>query len=457
MNSSVEELSSVQRRVTVEIPAAEVDSTLDKLYNTLKKQAKIKGFRPGKVPRSVLEKYYGERMAEQAAEDLIGSVYTQALNDAELQPVSQPDLKFDPPQAGQDFVFKITLDIKPEFELDPASYKGLSLREPDLKVSEEDINARLEELQARQAVLTPVEDDRPAEIGDVVVADYKSFEGDEPLEGGQAENVELELGSGQVQQEIDVALVKAKVGDTVEAKVHYDEKSANPKVAGKDVRFEITVKALKKKVLPELNDEFALSMGPDFDSLDALKERLNKDLDEMYQQQRDAAVRNQILDQIRELGEFELPASLVENEMDSMLEDFKNRLRQSGLDPDAANLNDEHMRKDFRGQAENKVRAGIVMGRIAEIEGIDVTDADVDARLEKLAERTGQPAEVIKQIYIKNNMMDQLAAQVMEENTLQAIKGNATIEKVDPAVFAEENAAKAAKAADEGEGGESAE
>lgn len=436
MKSSVEELSSVQRRITVEIPAAEVTKTLDKLYKTLKSQAKLKGFRPGKVPRSVLEKYYGERMSAQAAEDMITAAYPQALEEAQVQPVAQPDLDHELPKAGEDFVFKITLDVRPEFDLDPESYKGLALKEPKLETTDEVINERLEELRNRQAVLTPVEEERPAAIGDVVVVDYESFDGDEPVEGGQAENVELELGSGQVQQEIEVALVKAKVGDQVSATVSYDAETSNPKLAGKDIRFELKVTALKQKVLPDLDDEFALSLGPDFDSLDALKERIKADVESMYQQQRDAALRTQILDQVRELGQFELPTSLVENEVDSMVEDFINRLKSSGLDPEQANLDQEKFRADFRPQAEKKVRAGIVMGRIADLEEVEVSDADIDAHLEKLSERTGQPAEIIKQIYIKNNMMGDLNAQVLEENTLQAIKANATIEQVDPAELA---------------------
>jgi len=441
MKSSVEELSSVQRRITVEIPAAEVSKTLDKLYKALKSQARLKGFRPGKVPRSVLEKYYGERMSAQAAEEMITAAYPKALEEAEVQPVAQPELDHELPRAGEDFVFKITLDVRPEFELDPESYKGLELKEPKLEVTDEVIGERLDELRDRQAVLTPVKEDRPAAIGDVVVVDYQSFDGDEPVEGGQAENVELELGSGKVQQEIEVALVKAKVGDEVQAVVSYDDQAGNPKLAGKDIRFEIKVTALKEKVLPELDDEFALSLGPDFESLDALKERIKNDVESFYQQQRDAALRTQILDQVRELGDFELPTSLVENEVDAMVEDFKNRLQGSGLDPDQANLDDAKIREDFRPQAEKKVRAGIVLGRIAEMEGVEVTDEDIDAHLEKLSERTGQPAEIIKQIYIKNNMMEDLRAQVLEENTLQAIKAGATIEQVDPADIAPQSPA----------------
>lgn len=433
MKTSMEELSSVQRRVTVEIEAKEVDKTLNQLYNTLKGQAKLKGFRPGKVPRSVLEKYYGERMAAQAAEQMITAAYPEVLAEAELQPVAQPELDHELPEPGKDFVFTVVLDVRPEFELEQSAYQGLALKEPRLEVTDEEIDKRLEELRSRQAVLTPIEEDRPAAIGDVVVVDYESFDGDEPMEGGTAENVELEMGSGQVQKEIEVALIKAKVGEQVQAMVTYDEKGSNPQVAGKEIRFEMTVKGLKEKVLPELDDEFVMSMGPEFDSVDALRERIGQDLDAHFQQQRDAALRTQILDQIRDLAEFELPMSLVNVEIDSMVEDFRNRLKQSGLDPDEANIDDSVMRDGFQEQAEKKVQAGIIMGRIADIEKVEVGEEDIDAHLETISERTGQPAEVLKQIYTKNNMMSELEAQVLEENTLQAIKANATIEQVDPA------------------------
>jgi trigger factor len=443
MKTNVEELSSVQRKLTVTVPAEQVDKTMNDAFKRLGGKVKLKGFRPGKAPRRILEQYYGMQVSLESAEALVSQAYGPALEESGLQPVAQPSLDYDPPQKGQDFSFEVTLDVRPEFELDPEALKKLELKEPDLQVTDEEIDRRLEELRERQAILAPLEEDRPAETGDILVVDYASFNGDEPVEQGEAENVELELGAGQVQEEIEVALVKAKVGDQVSATVNYDDRAANEAVRGKSIRFDITVKAMKKKVLPELDDELAASVSPEFETLDALKERMSQDLEKMYEEQRNGALRDQIMDQIRDLAEFELPGSLVAAEQEELVKRFKDQLKQSGLDPEQANFDDEKLKADFLERAQSTVKAGIVLGRISDLLEIDVGEEDVDAELEKLSGRVGQPAGVIKEIYKKNNMMPDLRSQVLQEKTLQAIKADATITIVDPAELVKETAEKA--------------
>jgi len=442
MKVNIEELSSVQRKLTVEIDAQRVSQLQENMYKKLKRQAKIKGFRQGKVPRAILERYYGPQVAGETAETVIQETYPQALQEAGLEPLARPDFDFEAPEPGQAWTYHVILDVRPEFELDPAAYKGLELKEPDLEVTDEEVESRLDELRQRQAVLVPLEEDRPAAIGDVVVVNYESFVGDEPVEGGAADNVEVELGGGQVQEEIEVALVKTKPGDMVNAEVDYPEESNNPKLAGKTVTFKLLVKDIKTKVLPELDDDFAQSVGPEFESLSVLKERIAGELENGYQEQKDSALRQQILDAIRELGEFELPGSLVEEEAGEMAERFLQRLKSSGMDLGQAALDSERLKNDFRPQAERKVRAGIVLGRIAELEQVEAEDQDVEAEIARMAERVGQSAAVVKDMYSKNNMMPALQAQVLEEKTLQAIKADAKITAVDPAELAQETAEK---------------
>ncbi|MFH1058849.1 MAG: trigger factor [Pseudomonadota bacterium] len=440
MKVNVEELSSVQRRLTVEVPAAEVDKLLDGLFRRLNRQAKIKGFRPGKVPRAILEKYYGPQILAEAAESLIGENYTQALEETKLDPVAKPDFDFDLPAAGQDYNFTVTLDVRPEFELDAGLYKGLKLKEPELAVTDEELGKRLEALAERQAMLAPLEEPRPAQTGDVVIIDYQSFKAGQAVEGGAADNVEVELGKGNVPEEIEVALLRAEPAQEIKTTVHYGDEAGNPALKDADVEFVIQVKDVKRKLMPELDDDFARSISPEFETLDLLKDRIRKDLEEMYQGQRDLAVRNQIMDQIRDLGGFDVPASLVQAEAEEMVNDFKTRLRRQGMDPDQVGLDGDKLLEDFRGQAEKKVRAGIVLGRIADQEQVDVAAEDVDQEIQKMSERMGQPAQIIKEMYIKNNMMPTLHARLLEEKTLQAIRANAIIETVDPAQLANETA-----------------
>ena len=438
MKIDVEELSTVKRGVTVTIPAADVDKTLDQIYGGLKNKVKLKGFRPGKAPRQVLERYYGAQASAEAAEKIIGQAYPDALEQSNLDPVARPDFDFEPPQPGQDFSFTVTLDVRPEFELDPASYKGFELKEPKLEMTDEEMDKRLDALRERQAVLLPMEEDRPAGTGDVVVVNYQSFIGEEPVEGGEAENVEIELGKGQTQEEIEVALVKTKPGDIVEANVEYGQDVSNPQLQGQTVRFKLMVKAIKTKALPELDDDFARTVNPEFDTLESLKDRIKSEMEEVYEEQRETAVRNQILDNIRGLVEFELPESLVKSEIEDMIESFKTRMRRSGMDPDAAGLDEEKMAAEFKEPAEKKVTAGIILGRITELENLEVAEEDEQGEFKRVSERLGQPEEVIREMYIKNNMMPSLRARLLEEKTLQAIKADANIIQVDPAELAQE-------------------
>jgi trigger factor len=447
MKVDVEQVNSVERLLTVEIPAKEVDKAQDNLYKRLKKTARIKGFRAGKVPRSILEKYYAPQVAAETAENLISETYAQALGEAKLEPMARPDFDFEPPQTGQDFVYKVTMDVRPEFEVPEDKFKGLALKEPDLKVTDEEVDNRVTALAENQAVLVPLEEERPSATGDVVVVNYQSFVGDEPLEGGEADNVEVELGKGQVQEEIEIALVKTKPGDMVEAKVDFDANHQDARMAGQTVTFKLLVKEIKTKKLPELDDDFARSVGPEFESMDALKERIKDEMEKAYQRQKDQAVHTQILDQIRDLGEFDLPKTLVRDEAEEMAKGFKQRLSQSGMDPAMAGLDDEKIIADFMPQAEQKVRAGIVLGQIADQLKVEASEEDLDARIAQIAEQVGQPAQVVKEMYTKNNMMDTLNADVMQEKTLQAIKADAKITMVDPAELAKEAEEKAAQQA----------
>ena len=433
MKVNVEELSSVQRRVEVTIPAKDVDNALDGIYKTIGRQVKIKGFRPGKVPRKIMERHYGPQASAEAAENLIGGSYPMALGEAKVEPVARPDFDFSAPQAGEDFVYRVTLDVKPEFELEPEKYKELKLKEPDFKVTDEDVDKHLESLRERQAVTVPLEEERPAAIGDVVVISYSSSMDGEPVEGGEADNVEVELGSGKAQAEIEAALVKAKPGDIVEASVSYGDDAPNPDFKGKDVVFKLVVKELKNKVLPELDDDFAKSVSPEFESLQAIKDRIKADMESTFQEQKDMALKSQIMDALREMAEFELPEGMVDAEAEGMVETVMQRLRQQGMDPEKAGLDLDKIRDDFRPQAEKKVKAGIVLSKISDMEEVQVEEADRDEHFEKLSAQVGQPAKILREMYTKNNMMADLAAQLLEEKTLRAIKADAIIELVDPA------------------------
>jgi len=444
MKVNIEDLSSVKRQVTVEVSASKVNRTLDILYQRLKHQAKIHGFRPGKVPRFILEKYYRGQVIAETAQSLIQEAYPEVLEESKLDPVAQPVFDFfDAPTAGISFVFKIIMDVKPIFELDSTLYKGLKLNKPKLKVTDEEVIYHLNALRDRQATLTPLKEDRSAKIGDVVVADCITYIGQGQIQPDKmTENLEVELGKGLVQKEIELALVKSKLGDQMQVKVDYDKDFPDKQVRGQQVRFELIVKAIKRKILPELNDNFARMVSPEFETLQALKDRITADLIDSYEQLKDQALRPQILDQLRELGQFDMPLSLVKAEVKNIKEDFKNRLRYNGMDPSQDDLDSDKLNEKFQTNAEKKIRSGIVLSRIAELEKVNVNQTDLDAELARLAIRMKQQTEVIRNLYIKNNMMSVLSAYLLEKKTLQIVKANAIIEEINPLELAKKTKGK---------------
>ena len=432
MEIAVQELSPVLRCLKVQIPAQEVTSALTGEFKKIQRESKIRGFRPGKAPLSMIERNYAPQALAQTAESLVERHYTEAFKQCALNPLERPELDFDLPESGKDFEFRLTFDVMPVFELAPEAYRKLKFDVPRLEVGDDDVDNRISLLRERNAPVIPLEDHRPLQKGDLVSIDYQSFMEDKPLSNGTAEGVTVELGQASLMSSIEEALLGAQPGDQVQAIVHNDDNTKDPALRNKDVRYEIKINSLLQKVLPPLDDEFAKSINPEWNSLDDLQVALRQDLTTAAKEQQESALRRQIVDQLNGLGTFELPGSLVKAELEDMLKNFKNQLRRSGLDPEKAGLNEEQLKIQFAPQAERKVRAGLVLSRITEQEEIKVEESDLDEEIARMAQSMHQPPEFIKDFYTKNNMLSSLNAHILEEKTLRIIKDNAIITEKDP-------------------------
>ena len=431
MDFNIEELGPIKRKMHVTVPAETVQSELKELVEGLRKQARLKGFRPGKVPISVVRRMFAAHIEQEVAQKLISNALPEALGKVEQALASQPALEDSHFEEGQPFTFTVSFEVQPEFEV--SGYEGFNLTQEKVNVADEMVDKKLEDLRMAYANTKSIEDDRPLAKGDLAVLDYSAFTEEGPLEGGANPNYQLEVGAGYFNEEFEDALVGLKKNDEKEITVPFQEDHYNPKLAGKQIRFEVKLVDIKEKILPELNDEFAKDLGREgIDSLESLKAKVRDDMVATENRRVESNLRDQIRDKLLELVEFEAPDGMVQQELDAMINNTQFNLRRSGLSMEAMGLSEEKMREDYREEAEKRVKVGLILAKIAKDKAIEVTDQDVEGQIMTVSRDTGQPPEAIRDIYNKNNLMESMTDSLLTEKTLKFITDSANIEYTEP-------------------------
>jgi len=425
MNHEVEELSSTKKRLKVEIPTGVIDDALSAAYRELGKTAKIDGFRKGKAPRHILEKWYGESVNADVIQRLVPEYYIKAVEESRLKPVANPSiedagLKI---RKGQPLTFSATVEVRPDFEL--AEYDGIEIEDEKLEVTGDDINTAIDEMRDMHSTLETVEEDREAARGDFAVIDFEGFVDGTAFEGGKAENYTLELGSGRFIEGFEDQVAGAKKGDSLEVKVRFPDEYRNTDLAGKDAVFKVSLKELKRKVLPELDDEFAkdLRLG---DTVDELKNRVREDILKAKEAELGSRQRAQIVRTLNERNRFDVPASLVDGEYRSMLMRQYQEMVSSGMTPQQYGFDVKDFEQRFRPVAEDRVRASIIVSEIAEKEGIEVKDRDLEEFIAKISAETGHSIKEIKEMYKKREGgMDELRTAAEEDMVMAMLLSRA--------------------------------
>lgn len=431
MKVDVEEVSPVKKVLHVEIPKEDVTQRLNTAYKNLKSSVNLRGFRPGKVPLSILERRFGSQIHAEVSGELIQNSYGKALGEASLKPVGEPSL--DQPQVlekGQPYRYSATVEVCPVLE--DLTLKGLELEERTHTVNDEEVDAQLEVLQKRSAQLRDVEEDRPARDQDIVIIDYEGFKDDKPLEdAGKTDNFQVEIGSGRMLPEFDEQLVGMKANETKEIRVHFPEDYYNRGLAGQDVTFKVTLKEIKEEVLPELDDEFAKDLG-EYETLAALKEAVKEDLEKKYEMETQRQLREQVTDALIAQSEFELPETLIESELAKMVKDAQGMMAQRGVAPDESEEGVKALSEKYRPLAERKVREYILMQKAIEQEGIELTDEMLEKAYEGFADSIGQPVNVIRQFYEKSQEAHEVFKQkALEKEAMEYIIAKANIKTVE--------------------------
>lgn len=436
MQVTVENLSSVKKTLHIEIPEKEITNELDKAYNELKKNAKIKGFRPGKAPRSVLESMFRKDVHADVTSRLIQSSFVEALKETDLNVIGNPQIDPPPLKEKEPYRYDATVEVRPDIE--NIDFKGLPLKKTMYSVQDKEIDTQLEMLRKNVAQLKKIEQDREAIDGDHVMIDYEGLKDGKPfVETQRTENVTLKIGGGKISKEFDAALIGMKPGDDKEIKIEFPADHFNKKLAGLAIDFQVSLKEIREEVLPELDDAFAKKFG-EYQNLDALKAAIVENLTQGYAKRTEQELNEQIFKALLEKTEFEVPESMVEYELDNMIADAERSFSYHNVNMADLGLDREKLVEKYRDTAVKQVRRHLILGKIIDQEGLTLTDEEQEKGFREMAASFNQPVEQIKKFYSENKEnLEFFKHTLLEKNAIGLIIENGKIEEVQPVPEAE--------------------
>jgi trigger factor len=419
-----EDISPVKKAVEVEIPADRIAAVSRTVAAEFGRQAKIPGFRPGKVPPNVVRTRFAKEIEEEVLNRLLPLSFREALQEKDVQPVGDPHLAhIDPLIEGAPLKYRAEFEIRPSFEL--ADYRGLEVSDPKIEVSEQDIEAMIERLR-EQASAYRVETERGIEDGDFVMVDigYAGEGVDEKSESGH-----VRVGEETPLPELHDALRGRKAGDTASFEKSYGEDATNELLRGKNIRHDITVKEVRIQEKPEVTDEFAKSVG-NFENVDEMRQAIRVDILRHREQEVLRAKRNQIGERLLALHQFDVPETLVEEELGKSLQNYARYLASQGVDIDKAQLDWERIGNEFRPEAANRARRSLILEEIAKKEKLVVSDVEVDAEIRRAASEHGRDMAEVKHRLKHDGGYEALRLSLSQDKALDFILKEATLQPV---------------------------
>ena len=415
MSVQVEKLEKNMAKLTVEVPAEEVEKALQAAYMKEKNKISIPGFRKGKVPRAMIEKMYGTGVFfEDAANELIPEAYETAAKESELEIVAQPEIEVTQMDKGTDFIFTATVAIKPEVTL--GDYKGIEVEKKEAEVSEEEITAEIDKAREANSRLITIED-RATEDGDTVIIDFDGYVDGKQFEGGYAEDYTLVLGSHSFIDNFEDQLVGKNLGEDVEVNVTFPEEYHVDDLKGKPAMFKVSVKEIKEKQLPELNDEFAQDVS-DFDTIAEYKDDLKNKIADRKSREAKAKQEDEAIAKIIEDSKMDIPDAMVDTQVNRMVEDFAQRLQQQGLSVEQyfqyTGMTADKIMEEMKPEAVKRIQSRLVLEAVVKAENIETSEEDFEAELKKMAETYKMELDQIKEFmgdYEKKQIKEDLAIQ----------------------------------------------
>ncbi|MDT8443425.1 MAG: trigger factor [Desulfuromonadales bacterium] len=433
MNVKVEDVSSIKKKLSFEVASEQVDKEIRKALQKIGKKAKIKGFRAGKVPEAVLEKYYGGQMEQDVLTSLINATYFKALQEHAIPAVGEPSIvESSGINKGEAFTYEAEVEVKPE--VTAKDYTKLSLEKETFVPDPKAVEGQLEEMRASRSQVE-VADRNAARIGDSVVIDFEGFIGEDAFAGGKGEDYLLELGSGSFIPGFEEQLFGMQRGESKDVEVSFPEDYGQAELAGKPAVFKVVLKEIKEKVVPELDDEFAKEFG--VDTLDELKTQLQTSYEAQEASRIDNDLREKLVSTLIESNPIEVPEAMIAKQLDYMYDNITNRMKSQGMTPEMLGLTPENFRENYRKTAIDQVSGNLILEAIGRQENIVADESEIDAKLEKIAVMANAPVEMVKNYYVGSEARSGLLAQITEEKVVSFLLENAKVKEVAPKKKAE--------------------
>ena len=427
MSLQVEKLEKNMAKLTIEATAEEFEAAVEKAYQKNKNKMNVQGFRKGKAPRKMIEKMYGAGVFyEEAANIVIPEAYGKALDECDLEIVSQPSIDVVQMEAGKPFIFTAEVAVKPEVKL--GTYKGIEVEKTDVEVSDEDVNAEIDRVREQNARTITVED-RAVQDKDMTIIDFEGFVDGEAFEGGKGDHYPLTIGSHSFIDNFEEQLIGVKIGEEVEVNVTFPEDYHQDSLAGKPAMFKVTVHEIKEKQLPELDDDFAQDVS-DCETVDAYKAQVKENLMKKKEEAAKSVKEDAVIGKIVEEAEMDIPEPMIDTQVRQMVDDFAGRMQSQGLSLDQyfqfTGMDPKSFLEQMRPQALKRIQSRLVLEAIVAAENIVATDEDVEKEMEKMAAMYQMDIEKVKELMgeeqkkmLATDLAVQKAAEFAVENAVE--------------------------------------
>jgi len=429
MEVAVEDLSTLRKSLKIGLSSDIVAPKLSASYQKLQNQVSVKGFRKGKIPMKVLEKTYSDRVKVELSETLIQETYFDALAQVKLEAVVHPDIKSYEFNDDGSFEYVAEVEIKPQFEL--GAYKGVEIEHPAIDVSEEEITKSLELTRREMAPLQSVTD-RGVQKDDLIVIDFQGYENGKELQYVAGKDSPVDVGSGRNGKEFEGMLLGLKLDEESSREVQFPADFASAMLAGKTIEFKVTVKNIKERVLPAIDDDFAKDVSEDFATLADLTSGIREKIRKEKEKAMDGDITDKLMLKLVDSHNFEVPARLVAYEIDSLAKDFETNLERQNLSLEAIGLSREKLAETYREAAERRVKGDFILKKIAEVEAIKLSNDDITQGYRRIAEQYGMKIDEVKEYFKGRNNLMPFMNELLNEKILAFLRDATTVKFVAP-------------------------
>ncbi len=441
MKTEIENLSNLERKLNIHIPADQVDAEFNNAFKYLQKQVEVKGFRKGKTPLATIRSLYADKVSGDVAQNLVQNFYFKALKEHDLIPVGMPDIKFENPMEGKDFAFTAQFEVQPEIEI--SKVDNLEVKKEKIEITDDQVEKNIEQILENQAKMEDVVLIRELKQGDFADIDFKGIIDGAPLENGAAQGHVLEIGSDSFIPGFEEGLIGMKPGESKSLNIKFPDDYHVENLKGKPVEFQVTVNKIKEKIKPELNDEFVKNLG-EHSTVDEFKSQLKKDITDGEERRAEQELKNRVFKALVAANPFEVPETLIKEQRAALVDDFKRRMQGQGIGEHEFAAYEEKWTEDFSDTANFMVRSALLIQKIAKENNLDATSEDLEAKLQEFSDQTGLDLSKVKEFYQQGQQSANLEFQITEDKTFKFLLDKAKVTEVSAEELAKDGDSKEA-------------